>query len=196
MLGKHIRLRPIESTDQAFITDLNSDPVVRSNVVGWDWPTSLQEQETWFRSPSQPNTRRWMVDEIEGGPIGLTGLWDIDWHNRNALTALKLGGSENVRGRGLGTDAIMTVMAFAFYDVGLQRLHSTILATNRPSIKAYTKHCGWTIEGTARKHVWRHGGFTDLLYVGILKEDFDVLPGADTYIRSITDLEAAQGHPQ
>lgn len=187
MLGKYVRLRPIESTDQAFITDLNSDPVVRSNVVGWDWPTSLQEQERWFSSPGQPNTRRWMVDQLKGGPIGLTGLWDIDWHNRTALTALKLGGHDAIRGRGFGTDAIMTVMAFSFYDVGLQRIHSSILANNVASLRAYTEKCGWTVEGTARRHVWRHGEYQDLLYVGILKEEFDALPDAAGYVQRLTD---------
>jgi len=122
-----------------------------------------------------------MVEDLKGNPIGLTGLWDVDWHNRNALTALKLGGDAPQRGRGLGSDAIMSVMAFAFYDVGLDRLYGSILEGNAASLKAYTQRCGWKVEGTARGHIWRHGEFVNLLHVGVLRSDFEQLPNAHEY---------------
>lgn len=186
IVGSKVQLRPIEVRDQAFIHSLNSDPVVRANVVGWDWPSSQHQQEEWFETNTSTSTHRWVVEDHGGDPLGLTGLWDVDWHNRNAMTALKLGGESPQRGRGLGTDAIMTVMAFAFYDVGLERLYSSILADNAASLKAYTERCGWSLEGTSRRHVWRHGQFKDLLQVGVLKGDFDRLDRATEYIERVT----------
>lgn len=179
--GRNITIRPIEVDDQPFIHELNADPGVRGRVVGWDWPASLKAQQDWFHGAMPTSTHRWVVCSADGARIGLTGLWDVNWHDRNALTALKLGGREPTRGRGFGIDAIMTVMAFAFYDVGLHRLHGAILADNAPSIRAYVEKCGWTIEGRARQHVWRHGRYMDLLTVGILKEDFDGLAAAPEY---------------
>lgn len=179
--GRNTIIRTIESADQAFVHELNSDPIVRGKVVGWDWPGSQAQQERWFAQQSPSSTHRWLVTTLEGAPLGLTGLWDVDWHNRHALTALKLGGSTPMRGKGYGTDAIMAVMAFAFHDVGLNRLHGAILADNEPSRRAYVEKCGWSVEGTARQHIWRHGRFVDLLHVAILKADFDELPGADEY---------------
>jgi RimJ/RimL family protein N-acetyltransferase len=173
--------RPIESADQAFIHQLNADPVVRGNVVGWDFPSSLAHQNKWFSDSVPSSTHRWIVEDLEGNALGLTGLWDVDWHNRNAMTALKLGGEVPQRGRGFGTDAVMAMMAFAFYDVGLDRLYGAILETNAASIMLYTRRCGWTIEGTSRNHVWRHGGFVNLLQVGVLRADFDELPNAAEY---------------
>lgn len=183
--GHNVIIRSIEADDQGFIHELNSDPVVRAKVVGWDWPGSLAQQERWFSSQGPTATHRWLVTNREGGPIGLTGLWDVDWHNRTAMTALKLGGSTPMRGRGYGTDAIMAVMAFAFYDVGLNRLYGAILADNTASTRAYVDKCGWSVEGTARQHVWRHGRYVDLLHVGVLKSDFDALPAAQEYVERI-----------
>jgi RimJ/RimL family protein N-acetyltransferase len=177
--------RSIESADQAFLHELNADPVVRANVVGWEFPSSLNKQTKWFEAQVPSSTHRWIVEDLAGNALGLTGLWDIDWHNRNALTALKLGGPAPKRGEGLGSDAIMAVMAFAFYDAGLERLYSTILKDNVASLKAYTEKCGWQIEGTSRKHIWRHGAFEDLLQVGVLREDFDKLPNSREYIELI-----------
>lgn len=173
--------RPIESQDQEFIYELNSDPVVRGNVVGWDFPVSLAHQIKWFEADRASSTHRWIVEDLEGHALGLTGLWDVDWHSRNALTAIKIGGKTPQRGLGLGSDAIMAMMAFAFYDVGLERLYTSILEDNIPSRKAYVERCGWIIEGKSRKHVWRNGKFVNLLQVGVLRSDFDQLPNSANY---------------
>lgn len=184
--GKCVTIRPIESGDQLFVSQLNSDPAVRANVVGWDFPQSLHKQEQWFESARPENTHRWLVEDSQGHRIGLTGLWSVDWHNRNALTALKLGGPGEARGRGLGRDAIKAVMAFAFYDAGLHRLHSTIIDGNTPSLKAYCDYSNWRVEGRSRDHVWRHGSYHDLIHIAALKSDFDALPDAQEYIERVT----------
>ncbi|WP_157551318.1 GNAT family N-acetyltransferase [Nocardioides jensenii] len=184
--GKLVSVRTMEAADLAEVKAINDDPGVRGNVVGWGWPNSAAEMERWHAGSQGGGTHRWIVEDDENRVIGVTGLWDVDWQSRNALTALKLGGVHDVRGRGLGTDAIKLVMAFAFYDVGLIRLHSSILTTNRASLKAYVDKCGWSVEGTSREHVWRHGKFVDLHQVGILKQDFDRLPDAEDYITLVT----------
>lgn len=184
--GKQVLIRPFEADDQRIVTEITNDPVVRGNVVGWDWPQSVHAQQQWFNQSTPGSTQRWVVESSDGQVIGVTGLWDIDWHNRNALTALKLGGQASSRGKGLGTDAIKAVMAFAFYDVGLRRLHTTILADNVASRRAYVDKCRWQVEGTLRSHVWRNGEFRDLLTVGILKEEFDALPDSREYVELVT----------
>src|SRR5680860_327650 len=156
----NVRLRPIEREDLAFLRDLANDPVVRKNVVGWDWPLSMADQERWFEGgPNTAETQRLIVESDRGVPLGMTGLWDIDWRNRSALTALKLGGDPENRGRGYGAAAVQALMEFAFNDVGLHRLYSTILETNLPSLAVYVRKSGWTEEGRLREHVWRGGTF-------------------------------------
>lgn len=183
--GKHVTIRTMEVGDLPYVKAINDDPVVRANVVGWGWPNSEAEMLRWHASSQGGNTHRWVVEDEDSRVIGVTGLWDVDLQSRHALTALKLGGRNEVRGRGLGTDAIKLVMAFAFYDVGLNRLYSSILASNAASLRAYVDKCGWSHEGVSRQHVWRHGKFCDLVEVGILKEEFDKLPDAPAYARAV-----------
>lgn len=184
--GKQVVIRPIEVEDQQFITELNADPVVRANVVGWGFPQSLHQQQRWFTGGNESDNHRWLVMDGEGKRIGLTGLWQVNWHDHNAEVAIKLGGSANVRGRGLGTDTLKAVMAFAFFDVGLHRLHATILSTNEASIRLFVNQAGFRHEGVSREHVWRHGRYVDLLQLGALREDFEALPDASDYISRIT----------
>lgn len=93
------------------------------------------------------------------------------------MSAIKLGGVEDVRGRGYGTRAIRLMTDFAFSDAGLHRLYAQILSFNEASLSLYRDKCGWTVEGTSRQHVWRRDRYWDLVQVGILKDDYLARPG-------------------
>lgn len=169
-----LTLRPIERDDLKFLRDLSNDPIVRGNVVGWDWPLSLAGQEKWFeRGVDSASTRRFIVEGDDGSPVGLTGLWNIDWHNRTANPAIKIGGRNDVRGHGYGKRAVWSIMDFAFNDVGLNRLYSGILGFNQASLATFLEKSGWTHEGTARNHVWRNGRYWDMVHVGIMREEYE-----------------------
>ena len=181
--GKKVRLRAIEETDLDLMVQWFNDPDIANMVVGWDFPISLSQQREWYRQ-SLPDRRnqRWIVEDLKDGKVlGLTGLWDIDWHNRQALNAVKLGNVET-QGKGYGTDIIMTVMTYAFFQVGLNRLWGEIIDYNVPSYKAYVEKCGWKFEGRLRQAVFRNGTFHDLYRVAILKDDFILSSGASDYI--------------
>ncbi len=171
--GESLTLRPIERGDLVFLRDLANDPGVRANVVGWDWPLSLHGQEQWFAAGRESDhARRLLIETHDGRPIGITGLWDIDWRNRRAMSAIKLGGSdEPVRGRGYGSEALRLMMDFAFGDVGLHRLTAQILEFNQASRALYAK-CGWVEEGISRQHVWRDGTYWDVIDLGILRSEY------------------------
>ncbi|MBX3089086.1 MAG: GNAT family N-acetyltransferase [Cryobacterium sp.] len=174
MSGSDIELRPIERSDLEFLRDLANDATVRANVVGWGWPLSLASQETWFDSVSdRERTHRFLVVKADGTPVGLTGLWDIDWRNGTAMSAVKIGGKSENRGQGYGAKAVQLAMEFAFNDVGLRRLHAQILEFNEASLTVYLDKCGWTREGVARQHVWRDGQFWDVIHLGILREEYE-----------------------
>lgn len=168
-----ISLRPIERSDLGYLRLLANDPEVRDNVVGWDWPLSDAGQEQWFETLARnESTKRFIIESESGDAIGLTGFWDIDWRNRSAMTAIKLGGSKQVRGRGYGVAAIRAIMDFGFVDAGLHRLHATILATNERSLAAYVRKSGWTQEGILRQHIWKNGEYVDLVQIGMLRSEF------------------------
>jgi RimJ/RimL family protein N-acetyltransferase len=162
-----VKLRPIEKTDLAYLRRLANEPEVRDNVVGWDWPLSDAGQEAWFsRLAADSSTRRFVIESETGEPIGLTGFWDIDWRNRTAMTAIKLG---------------------AFLDAGFNRLHATILATNSRSLAAYVRKSGWAEEGILRKHIWKNGEYVDLVQIGILRSEF--VEQLDSHSRAAESLD-------
>src|SRR5690606_20031217 len=128
-----------------------------------------------------------VVDNETNEAIGITGLWDIDWHNQSALSAIKL--LPSYKGKGLGTETVMLTMAWAFYSVGLRRLHSTILDFNGPSLGLYIKKCGWRVEEHQREAIFRKGEWHDLYNVAILKKEFDALPQASEFIQAVCPVD-------
>jgi RimJ/RimL family protein N-acetyltransferase len=169
----HVVLRPMEQEDLVFLKELGNDPGVRANVVGWGWPLSLAGQQGWFDSAgSSQDTFRWIVDDSDGNAIGVTGLWDVDWRNGTAMSAIKLGGKSAVRGLGYGSQALKATMAFAFNDAGLNRLYASILASNTASLNLYKRSAGWAEEGRLRQHVRRGGELVDVVQLGILRSEF------------------------
>jgi RimJ/RimL family protein N-acetyltransferase len=183
--GRLVTIRPTGAEDLDFLADLANHDQVRHNVGGWGWPVSRDAQADWLRrSHADPGVQRMtVVDPVSGQPWGFTGLWEIDWHNRGALTGIKL--MPGLTPRGAGTDAIMLTMAWSFYEVGLRRLHSTILPFNAASLGAYVRHCGWRIEGRDREAAFRRGQWHDLLRVAALRSDFEALPAAEEYVERV-----------
>ncbi len=181
IVGNKVRFRALEDEDQPLLVAWLNDPEISRLVGGFSFPASLSAQREWFaRAKSDAKNQRWMVESLAGEPLGLTGLWEIDWQNRHALTALKLG-SPAARGKGYGTDAIMTLMAYAFFQVGLNRLWSEILTYNIGSYKAYVERCGFRVEGVNRQHVYRDGQFHDQMRIGALREEFLAHPEVARY---------------
>lgn len=186
--GKNLSLRPIELEDNNLLQQLVNDSSVSENVVGWSLPVSLFSQEQWIQSSSSTNNHRLIVvDNETNEAIGVTGLWDIDWHNQSAMSAIKLLPTKTKKG--FGTEAIMLSMAWAFYNVGLRRLYGAILDFNGPSMGAYVKKCGWRIEGRQKEAIFRKGVWHDLYSVAILKNEFDKLKNSVEFIETVCPVD-------
>jgi RimJ/RimL family protein N-acetyltransferase len=187
--GRIVRLRPIEPDDLAFLARMTNDRDVANMVAGWDFPVALHDQLRWLENAAgDRRTRRFMVVGSDNERLGTTGLYEIDWPNRHAIGPIKLY-PPAIREKGTGTDAIKTLMAYAFYDVGLQKLHGSIIDFNGPSLGAYLKNCGWRIEGVFRRHVYRKGAYHNLYWVSVLKEEFDALPDSEEYVDRIMPVD-------
>lgn len=105
-----------------------------------------------------------------------------DWVRHNALTGSSflcpttadsthgaMIGEKEYWGKGFGTDAKMALLEYAFNTLGLRRVKSEALAFNKRSI-AYSLHCGYVLEGTKKKEVFRDGRFHDLVFLAATRK--------------------------
>jgi RimJ/RimL family protein N-acetyltransferase len=187
--GRLTSLRPVEREDLEFLRNLANDPGTAGMVVGWDFPVSMHGQELWLQKDAASGSgRRLIVQENPGATVlGTASLSELDWHNRDAEVGVKI--AYQHRGHGFGTDAIMTLAAWAFYVVGLRRLHTTILAFNTPSLDVFIEKCGWRVEGRELESVFRKGSWCDAYKLAILRREFTDVDGADEYIERLCPID-------
>lgn len=186
--GKTLSLRAIELEDSYLLQQLINEPHVSNNVVGWSKPVPLFSQKNWIESSNKSNNLRLIiVDNSTDEAIGVTGLWQVDMHNKSAESAIKILPKKSRKG--FGTEAIVLTMAWAFYVVGMRRLYASILDFNNASLSLYIKKCGWRIEGREKEAIFKKGSWHDLYNVAILKSEFDLLADSQTYIDLVCPVD-------
>ena len=175
--GERVVLRAIEDADLDLLHAWGNDPEIWARLGGWHFPTSRRDTAAWIAGACTATDRRFGVT-LDGVLIGTANLMDLDWKNRHAFHGLMLGPVE-VRGRGIGTDAVRAVMRYAFRELGLERLDSAIIEGHEASLALYVGRCGWRVEGRQRRWYFRAGAWWDRLLIGITREDWEVGRGGE-----------------
>ena len=169
--GKKVILRAMEKTDLELVKNLFNDRKVEHLVLGWSFPLSSYQQEKWFEAHyADQNNFRFIIDVDGIGGVGIATLTDIDWKNRRAEHGIKILSDEN-RGKGIGTDAVMAIMRYAFDELQLVRLNGGWFLDNKSSQNMYMR-CGWKEEGIRKKYVYQDGYYKDIMMAGIVAEDY------------------------
>jgi RimJ/RimL family protein N-acetyltransferase len=93
-----------------------------------------------------------------------------NWGSRDSFVGLGIG-DRNDWGKGYGTDAMKIILRFAFTELNLRRVTLTVFEYNPRAIRSYEK-TGFRHEGRLRGALVRDGKRWDMLYMGILRDDW------------------------
>ncbi len=172
--GRNITLRALELEDLPVLHRWSNDEELWSLLGGWHFPTSREAQHDWLiRLKDDAVNQRFGIETAQHGLIGTANLVGIDWKNGLAEHGMMIG-ERSMRGKGYGSDVIATVMRYAFDELGLSRLWTTIIEYNEPSLATYTRKVPWVIEGVQRQWYYRKGRRWDRILLGVSAEDYRV----------------------
>ena len=175
IFGDNVVLRAVERTDLPLLHAWANDPEIQFNLGNWHFPLSLAGLERWFDTfRYDAIDQRFIVDVPEHGAIGLTNLVNINWKDRNAFTGLLIG-VPALRARGYGADCVRTVMRYAFEELQMERLDTTIIAHNEASLRLYLEKCGWVEEGRKERAFFRRNRFHDNVILGVTRRRYEAL---------------------
>jgi len=172
ILGKRVRLRAIEREDiPTFLKWLN-DPQVQRYLGRTPFPLSFAEEERWFeRELNTEKSRIFAIETGKGVHIGNIGLHEIDYKDGKATLGIMIGERE-YWDQGYGTDAVRTLLGFAFQELNLHRVSLEVFEFNQRAMRCYEK-CGFRHEGVAREDSFRSGKRHDKILMGILRSEFE-----------------------
>ncbi len=170
---ERVRLRAIEREDIShFLRWLNDPEVTRYLTIFM--PLSRGEEERWFEQQLQDRNRKVLAIETEDGEtIGNIALEEIDWKNRKATLGIVIG-EKGRWGQGYGTEAIRTLLRFAFEELNLNRVSLAVFDFNERARRCY-RRCGFQEEGVLRQAHYTEGRYHDVILMAILREDWERL---------------------
>ena len=171
LIGKRLRLRPIQESDKADRMGYGRDPEFRK-MVGGDPRTSppLTEAEVqrwfehWIKEPLH-----WVI-EAEDRCIGTALLHSLDECNRRARYAIGIF-DPGMRNRGYGTEVTKLVLEYAFTTLKLHRVDLRALSFNQHAIACYER-CGLVREGIEREGAFIGGEWHSDICMSILEQEW------------------------
>jgi RimJ/RimL family protein N-acetyltransferase len=177
--GALVTLRPLEVTDaDRGYAWINDREVTRYLMARY--PLSRADEERWFAgAPTNSFSGvRLGIETKDGAHIGNIDLHRARPEDRHAGLGIMIG-EKAYWSRGYGTDAIVTLLRFAFDEMNLHRLWLTVDSRNERAIACYRK-CGFQHEARWREDRFAEGAYDDTLLMGVLRDEFAALHGSET----------------
>ena len=169
--GELVLLRPRVDDDLALFARWHGNPDVRHWLHMSEMPTQTLELERqrWQIARNDPTRVSFVIETLDGVPIGNIVLIAVDAIHRRAELGIAIG-EKGDWGRGYGTDAIRVILRYAFEVLNLRRVELITDIDNERGIRAYEK-CGFVREGVLRAKRMRYGEPLDMLIMAVLRED-------------------------
>lgn len=172
--GKLVKLTVLEKSDvpqfAAWFSDIE---FLRLMSPFQAYPVSLEEEEAWYENQRKSeNEMNFAIRVLEGSRlIGSCGLKNFNYAAAGAELGIGIGDPE-ARGKGYGTDAVKTLLKFAFLELNLHRVGLQVFSDNARAISSYKK-AGFQQEGIIREAIRRDGKYTDIVMMGILRREWE-----------------------
>jgi RimJ/RimL family protein N-acetyltransferase len=181
LIGKHVKLT-VEEVE-----------VMAENFSRWQRDSEyhrLLSTEA-FNPHSMKAIREWLEKNLEKDPpefylfmirkldddrlIGEIDLGGMSLTHGDGFVGISIGERE-FWGKGYGTEAMDLILRFAFLELNLQRISLDVFEYNPRAIRSYEK-AGFIHEGRQRGMLNRDGQRYDLLFMGILRDEWLVNNG-------------------
>jgi [ribosomal protein S5]-alanine N-acetyltransferase len=170
--AKRLTLRQVDEADAAaYYRELSALPHTSSWTDGLE-SQSVESARSAIRSYNNYFKRAktvipWVLVSRGGTFAGFVKLFDIQYRSKAEIGYWL---SKPLWGKGLMTEALEAVVAFAFGPLGLHRIYAITHPDNRASQKVLEK-VGFTKEGVLRMHTRRQDKWGDSIIYGLLNTD-------------------------
>lgn len=166
-----VSIRPITEADTDKIVKWRNAPSVMEHFI-YRTPLTREDHLNWFHNRVQTGEvfQFMIVDEEAGEEVGSVYLRDVDAQNKKCEYGIFIG-EDSCRGKGIGSAAAKLALDFAFEELKLNRVFLRVFADNTRAIKSY-ENAGFVCEGRFRDDVIIDGKAYDMVFMGILREEW------------------------
>jgi RimJ/RimL family protein N-acetyltransferase len=164
----------IELAQEHAMTTLEwvKEPSVAWNI-GLRGEPSYERTTEWIKNASASDDIFPFAIIVGGTHVGNVILDKVDRFLSSARLSIYIGYSDN-RGSGIGRTATHKICRFGFEKLLLNKIWLTVHSKNFRGINAYTQ-AGFRLEGILREEFKLGDEFVNVLYMGMLKIEFEML---------------------
>lgn len=180
--GERVRLTAFTDDDvpqfAMWLSDLGLQRLVNPGLVAPLNVQDLLDPNGWLAADrtSEENTLLAVRTKTSNSFIGITALVTLDAIARTAEIGINIADAD-YRGQGYGTEVMTLAMRYGFSQLNLNRIELHVFSYNEPGIRLYYR-LGFQLEATEREALYRDGVYYDLLYMGILKNEWEATHAA------------------
>lgn len=156
-----IKLRVLEEDDLLQLRDWRNDDRLRCSCREYRLLNMINQRD-WFDYISRSPKVEMFGIEHEGTLVGVCGLCNIDWVNRNAEVSIYTQEAD------VAAEALDLLEGKAFEEFNLHRLWVEVYSSHAEKI-ALLEEGGYTLEGKMRQHVFKQGRYYGSLIYGLLR---------------------------
>ena len=178
--GTLVRLRAMEPEDLEDAYKWVNDREVTLWLTSLRYPVSRKDEQKWIDdAPTNSfGDVRLAIETKDGKHIGGINLHRVNPEDRKAGLGIMIGEKDHWS-NGYGTDAIKTLLSFAFDEMNLHRVWLHVFADNERAMACYQK-CGFREEGRLRQEVYQDGRYYDVVLMGVLETEFAEVRNGDS----------------
>jgi RimJ/RimL family protein N-acetyltransferase len=168
--GEHVILRAFEREDAERCYRWMNDPSIVRTLKS-RYPIAFQNEIEWLDRAmnASPTERHFAVERKDDrAHIGNASIHDIEWVSRTAAFGLFIG-EPSAWNRGFGSDAIRTLVRFAFDEMNLQKLRIDVFDYNDRA-KHVLETQGFVQEGRLRREFYRDDAYHDIVILSIFRD--------------------------
>lgn len=170
LIGDRIYLSPRNSEDaEKFVEWLNDFQV--TDYTGKSAKIITLDAEKNYLETSKEDRANFVIVTLEKDEmIGSISIEKIDHIHQIGTLGIFIG-EEKYRNNGYGTEAIRLILDYGFNYLNLNNIDLRLLECNERAMACYKK-CGFKECGRRSKERFVNGKFYDVIYMEILREDF------------------------
>ncbi len=187
IFGERIRLRRNERSDIPKFVEWLNDPEVR-RYLSMIYPISQVSEEQWFENMLKLpiSEQPYAIEILDNTPrkapnaggqisqwrmIGNCSYMNISGTDRSAEVGIFIG-DKTCWNKGYGTEVMKLLLRFGFETMNLNRIFLRVDEDNLGGVRAYEK-AGYVHEGRFRQAVYRNGRYHDVLFMSVLRTEWD-----------------------
>ena len=171
IVGKKCYLTDVDSESNEALRAWRNNPEIRQYFREHREITKSMQKD-WYekRVHNNPNQYDFEIHDIETKKlIGHCGLYYVNWVSRMAEFSIYVGDMD-YRGKGIGSDALRTLISYGFNQRNLNKIWCEVYSNNA-ALEIYRK-IGFVDEGVLRQNHFKDGKYVDSHVLSMLRDEW------------------------